>query len=43
MGIPGLGVESDLQPLASTTATATLDLSCFCDLHTAQLTAMLDP
>ena len=28
-----LGVESELQPPAYTTATATEDLSCVCDLH----------
>ena len=33
MGVLGLGVESELQLLANTTATATLDLSCTCDLH----------
>ena len=42
MEIPRLGVESELQPLAYTTATATWDLRHVCDL-TPQLTAMLDP
>ena len=31
--VPRLGVESELQLLACTTATATPDLSSFCDLH----------
>ena len=30
---PGLGVSSELQLLAYTTATAVPDLSCICDLH----------
>ena len=33
MEIPRLGVESKLQLLAYNTATATQDLSHFCDLH----------
>ena len=33
MEVPRLGVESQLQLLAGTTATATPDLSCVCDLH----------
>ena len=33
MEVPRLGVESELYPLAYTTATATLDLSLFCNLH----------
>ena len=34
MEVPRLGVESELQPLAYTTATAMLDLSCVCcNLH----------
>ena len=41
MEAPGLGVESELQLLAYTTAT--WDLRCVCDLYTPQLTAMLDP
>ena len=31
--LPRLGVELELQLLAYTTATATQDLSCVCDLH----------
>ena len=31
--VPRLGVEPELQLLAYTTATATQDLSCFCDLN----------
>ena len=41
MEVPRLGVESELQLPASTTATATPDLSRICDLH--QLMAALDP
>ena len=33
MEIPRLGVESELQLLAYTTAIATWDLSCICSLH----------
>ena len=33
MEVPRLGVESELQPPAYATATATLDPSCVCDLH----------
>ena len=33
MEVPRLGVESELQPPAYTTATAMLDPSCICDLH----------
>ena len=33
MEVPRLGVESELQLLAYTTATATRDLSYICDLH----------
>ena len=33
MEVSRLGVESELQLPAYTTATATLDLSCVCDLH----------
>ena len=33
MEVPRLGVESDLQPPAYTTATATEDPSCICNLH----------
>ena len=31
--VPRLGVQSELQLPASTTATAMLDPSCICDLH----------
>ena len=33
MEVPKLGVELELQLLAYTTAAATRDLSCICDLH----------
>ena len=33
MEVPRQGVESELQPLAFTTAIPTHDLSCVCDLH----------
>ena len=33
MEVPRLEVESELQLLAYTTATATRDLSCACELH----------
>ena len=33
MEVPRLGVESELQSLAYTTATATQDPSCICNLH----------
>ena len=33
MEVPRLGAESELLPLAYTTATATPDLSCIYDLH----------
>ena len=33
MEVPRLGVQSELQPLAYTTAIATRDPSCVCDLH----------
>ena len=33
MEVPRLGVQSDLQLLAYSTATATWDLSTVCDLH----------
>ena len=33
MEVPRLGVESELQLLAYTTASATWDPSCICDLH----------
>ena len=40
MEVPRLGVTLELQLPAYTTATATSDLSCICDLHhsTRQLT-----
>ena len=40
MEVPGLGVGSELQLPAYTTATATPDLSCICDLPMAQLAAI---
>ena len=43
MEIPRLGVESELQLLAYTIATATQDLSCICDLYIPQLVTMLGP
>ena len=33
MEVPRLGVKSELQPPAYTTATTTQDLSCVCNLH----------
>ena len=33
MEFPRLWVKSELQPLAYTTATAMLQMSCICDLH----------
>ena len=33
MEVPSLGVQSELEPLAYTTATATWGPSCICDLH----------
>jgi len=42
MEVPRLGVESELQLLADTTATAMQDLSHISDLHHSLL-AMLDP
>ena len=33
MDVPRIGVKSELQLLAYTTATATWDLSCVCNLH----------
>ena len=33
MEVPGLGVESELQLLVCTAATATRDLSCICNIH----------
>ena len=44
MEVPRLGVESELQLQAYTTATATLDLSCICDLcHNSQHHLILNP
>ena len=44
MEVPGLGVESELQPPAYTTATETPDLSCGCDLHhSSQRHQILNP
>ena len=43
MEVPRLGVTSELQGRAYTTATATPDPSHVCDLHTPQLMAMPDP
>ena len=37
MEVPRLGVKSELQLPAYTTATATWDLSCICDLHPSLL------
>ena len=42
MEVPRLGVELELQLPAYTTATATQDLSCICNLQ-PQLMATLDP
>ena len=42
MEVPRLGVESEMQLPAYTTATETLDLSRICDLH-HWLMVMLDP
>ena len=44
MEVPRLGVQSELQPLAYTTATATQDLSCVCKLyHSSQQCRDLRP
>ena len=44
MEVPRLGVESELQLPAHTTATATQDLSRICDLcHSSQQWQMLNP
>ena len=44
MEVPRLGVESELQLLVYTTATATPDLSCVCDLyHSSRLHQIPDP
>ena len=44
MEVPRLGVESELQPLAYTMATATQDPSCVCDLpHSSRQHRILNP
>ena len=44
MEVPRLGVESELQPVAYATATATRDLSHVCDLHhSSQQRRILNP
>ena len=44
MDVPSLGVKSELQLLAYTTATATQDLSLLCDLHSSsQQCQILNP
>ena len=44
MEVPGLGVESELQLPAYTTATAMQDLSCVCDLcHSLEQHQILNP
>ena len=44
MEVPRLGVESELQLLAYTTATATGDLNCVCNLyHGSQQCWILNP
>ena len=43
MEVPRLGVELELQLLVYTTATATQDLSCICDLHSLQQCWILNP
>ena len=44
MEVPGLGVESELQPWAYATATATWDLRYICDLcHSLQEPQILNP
>ena len=44
MGVPKLGVESELQMLAYATATATLDSSLICDLyHSSQKCQIVNP
>ena len=43
MEVSRLGVESELQLLVYTTATATPEVSCICDLRTLPLMATLDP
>ena len=44
MEVPGRGVELELQLAAYTTATATLDLSCICDLgRSSEQRGILNP
>ena len=44
MEVPRLGVQLELQLLTYTTATATSDPSCVCDLyHSSQQCQILDP
>ena len=44
LGVPRLGVQSELWPLAYTTATATPDLSRICDLyHSSRQCQILNP
>ena len=44
MEVPRLGIESELEPSAYTTATSTPDLSHICDLHqSARQPQMPDP
>ena len=44
MEVPGLGVESEVQLPACTTATATLDVSHICDLyHSLQQCSIFNP
>ena len=43
MEVPRLGVESELLPLAYTTAIAMPDPSHICDLHSSQQLQILNP
>ena len=43
MEVPRLGVQSELQPPATTTATAMQDPSCVCDLHHSLWRQILSP
>ena len=44
MDVPGLGIKSEMQLLAYTTATAMQDLSCVFDLHhSSQQRQILNP
>ena len=43
MEVPRLGVKSELHLLAYTTATATKDPSCVCDLHHTGQHQILNP